>query len=103
MKRITTSQSIHLKLKTNKYVIVPKKELIIPKYLNMHRKRFKKDWNELGKDNFLKNGSSFRYRRFQYFYFLPESGKIVAYAPTPYYQPAEINKYAGDIDQNLTR
>ena len=101
MKGITTSLSVYFKLKTNKYVLIPKKEFIIPKHLNIHKKLLKKDWKKLGKDNYLKNGRSFRYRRFQYFYFLPVSGKIVAYAPTPYYQPAEINKYAGDIDRQF--
>ncbi len=101
MKGITTSYSIYFKLKNKKYVIVPKKEFIIPEYLNIYKKRFKKNWEKLGKDNYLKTGRSFRYRRFRYFYFLPESGKIVAYAPTPYYQPAEINKYAGDIDRKF--
>ena len=76
-------------------------EFIIPKYLNIHKKRFKKDWEKLGKDNYLKNGRSYRYRRFRYFYFLPVSGKVLAYASTPYYQPAEINKYAGDIDRKF--
>ena len=101
MKGITTSLSVYFKLKTNKYVLIPKKEFIIPKHLNIHKKLLKKDWKKLGKDNYLKTGKSFRYRRFQYFYFLPVSGKIVAYAPTPYYQPAEINKYAGDIDRKF--
>jgi len=101
MKGITTSLSVYFKLKTNKYVLIPKKEFIIPKHLNIHKKLLKKDWKKLGKDNYLKTGRSFRYRRFQYFYFLPVSGKIVAYPPTPYYQPAEINKYAGDIDRKF--
>jgi hypothetical protein len=101
MKEITTSYSISSELKNKKYVIVPQKEFIIPEYLNNYKNQFDKDWGGLGKDNYLKDGRSFRYRRFQYFYFLPESGKIVAYAQTPYYQPAEINKYAGDLDRKF--
>jgi hypothetical protein len=101
MKRITTSRSIYFKLKNKKYAIVPKKEFIIPEYLNKHKKRFKKDWEKLGKDNHLETGRCFRYRRFRYFYFLPESGEILSYAPTSYYQPAEINKYAGNIDRKF--
>jgi len=101
MKGITTTQSVYLQLKTKKYVFVPHNEFIIPKDLNIYNIQFKKDWKKLEKDNYLKTGRSFRYRRFRYFYFLPVSGKILAYAPTPYYQPAEINKYAGDIDREF--
>jgi len=78
-----------------------KKEFIIPTHLNIHKKRLEEDWENLRKDTYLDAGRSFRYRRFQYFYFLPDSGKIVAYAPTPYYQPSEINKYAGDLDREF--
>jgi len=99
MKGISTYNSICSKLEENKYAIIPQKEFIIPEYLNVPRKQLIKDWEKLGKDNYLKTGRNFRYRRFRYFYFLPESGKIVAFAPTSYYQPAEINKYAGDIDR----
>ena len=101
MQGITSSQPVNIKLKIKKYVIVPNKEFIIPKHLNTDKKRFMKDWKKLGKDNYLKNGGSFRYRRFRYFYFLPVSGKILPYAPSSYYQPAEINKYAGSIDRKF--
>ncbi len=47
MKRITTSRSIYFKLKNKKYAIVPKKEFIIPEYLNIYKKRFKKNWGKL--------------------------------------------------------
>jgi len=59
MKGITTSLSVYFKLKTNKYVLIPKKEFIIPKHLNIHKKLLKKDWKKLGKDNYLKTGRSF--------------------------------------------
>ena len=101
MKGITTSQSVHSTLENKKYAIIPKKEFIIPERLNPQKKQFKQDWEKLGKDNYLKNGRSFRSRRFRYFYFLPVSGEILPFAPTPYYQPAEINKYAGDIDRKF--
>ncbi len=98
---ITISQSVYSKLKNKKYAIIPRKEFIIPKRLNTYKKRFKKDWEKLGKDDYLKNVGSFRYRRFQYFYFLPDSGEILPFAPTPYYQPPEINSYAGGIDRKF--
>ncbi len=101
MKGITTSESVYFKLKTNKYALIPKREFSIPRYLNIHKKQFNKDWGKLVKDNYLETGRNFRYRRFRYFYFVPISGKILAFAPTPYFQPAEINKYAGDIDRKF--
>ncbi len=101
MNIITTSLSISAKLENNKYVIIPKINFRIPKSLDIHKKQFKKEWGKLGKDNFLESGKSFRYRRFRYFYFSPVSGEILPFAPTPYYQPAEINNYAGSIDRKF--
>jgi len=68
---ITTLQSVYAKLENKKYAIISRKEFIIPKSLNTPKQRLNKDWGKLGKDDYLKNVGSFRYRRFRYFYFLP--------------------------------
>jgi len=101
MKRITTSQFVTSILEKKKYAIIPKNDFNIPKSLTTHKKRFNKDWKKLEKDDYLENGRNFRFRRFRYFFFLPISGELLPFAPTPYYQPAEINKYAGGIDRKI--
>ena len=66
MKRITTSKSVTSILENKKYAIIPRNEFIIPKPLTTYKKRFKKDWKKLEKDQYLENGRNFRYRRFRY-------------------------------------
>jgi len=95
MKRITTSQFVTSILENKKYAIIPKNDFNIPKSLTTYKKRFNKDWKKLEKDDYLENGRNFRFRRFRYFFFLPISGELLPFAATPYYQPTEINKYAG--------
>jgi len=101
MIEIITSQSVKIKLENKKYVHIPQEEFIISKDLIPYKKMLGKDWGNLGKDHYLKYAAGFRYRRFRYFYFLPDSRKILPFAATPYYQPPSINKYAGGIDRTF--
>ncbi len=55
MKGITTSLSVDFKLKTNKYVLIPKKEFIIPKHLNIYKKTVKERLGKTGKRQLFKN------------------------------------------------
>jgi hypothetical protein len=101
MNQITTTHSIRSEVDSNYYSIITGKEILIPTRLKDEQYRFGKTWEDLKKDNYLKNEKSFRYRRFRYLYFSPTSGKITPFAHTPYFQPSEINQYAEGIDRKL--
>ena len=99
MNRITTEFPISSDLENYSYSVITGKEFIIPNKQSPEKEKFDHSWENLKKDNYLKDGKSFRYRQFRYFYFLPSSQKIVPFASTPYYQPPETNQYAESIDR----
>ncbi|WP_367323329.1 2OG-Fe dioxygenase family protein [Streptomyces sp. HUAS ZL42] len=59
------------------------------------------EWNDLEVDKYLKNGSRFRERRYDRFYFLPRSGLIRLRPHRPYYQSDGVNEYAGGIERDV--
>jgi len=101
MNQITTAAPIYSDLENHSYSIIPGKELIIQKNQTPAKEKFDNSWEHLKKDNYLKDGKSFRYRQFQYCYFLPTTKKIIPFAATPYYQPPEVNQYIKGIDRLL--
>ena len=101
MNQITTTSTIHSELESNHYSIITGKEILIPKYLKKEQHQFGKTWENLKKDNYLKDERSFRYRQFRYFHFSPISEEIIPFNPTPYYQPPEINQYAEGVDRKF--
>lgn len=101
MNRITTNLPIYAGLKNNHYSVITSKDFLIPDHLKGEKQQFDNSWRNLKKDNYLKHGRDFRYRKFRYFYILPASEKIMPFAATPYYQPPEINHYAGGVDREF--
>ncbi len=101
MNKITTNFPILADLESNYYSIITNKEFFIPDDLKEEKQKFDKSWESLKVDTYLKDGKNFRYRKFRYFYFLPATEKITPFAPTPYYQPSEINEYAQGIDRKF--
>jgi len=101
MNRITTTFPIHSELESNYYSIITNKDFFIPDHLKQKKQEFDESWENLQKDIYLKDGKSFRFRKFRYFYFLPTTEKITPFAPTPYFQPLEVNQYAEGIDRKF--
>ena len=94
---ITIKRDICSELQKNKYVTVSADEFSVPPQLTEAKQRLWADWNDLPPDNYLKDGASFRLRRFAYLYFLPSTGEVLSFPPTPYFQASELNSYAGGI------
>ncbi|EKE80854.1 2OG-Fe dioxygenase family protein [Idiomarina xiamenensis] len=85
------------KLKTDNYVVIGAEDFIFSSHLDEARQKLWQDWEDLGFDKYLKNGSHFRFRRFNYFYFHPKTCEVIAFPNTPYYQSEELNSYVGGI------
>lgn len=62
---------------------------------------FFREWNHLEPDDYLRDGSSFRRRRFALFYFSPGSNELLPLPPDTYFQSLDINPYAGGIGRRF--
>ena len=99
---ITINQDVCSALQEKKYATILAGEFSVAPQLTDARQRLWADWNDLPPDNYLKDGASFRLRRFAYFYFLPSTGEVRPFPPTPYFQARELNSYAGGIQRKFS-
>ena len=72
-------------------------EWSIPPSLATHWERLRGDWNNLESDRFLKNGSSFRRRRYGRYFWSPLTDELLPLPNEEYFQPEEQNAYAGGV------
>ncbi len=98
---ITTNLDICSELEKNKYATILADDFSVAPGLLSDWRRFSTDWDNLKEDEYLKNSVCFRLRRFAYIYFLPNTGEILPYPPTPYFQSSDLNSYAGGIERNF--
>jgi len=98
---ITTNLDICSELKENKYAKILADDFSVAPRLLDDWHHFSMGWNNLQADNYLKDNACFRLRRFAYIYFLPDTGEILPYPPTPYFQSSELNSYAGGIERDF--
>ncbi len=62
---------------------------------------FFQEWNHLEPDNYLRDGASFRHRRFTLFSFDPGSDELLPLPPDTYLQSLDINAYAGGLSRRF--
>ena len=98
---IATDKDITTKLQRDKYVLLSHKSFFFSTKMQIAMEKLWRDWDNLEKDNYLKDGASFRLRRFSYCYFLPSLGEISPLAHTPYFQSSDINSYTGGIERDF--
>jgi hypothetical protein len=103
MNLITIDNPARSRLQKQKYALILADEFSIAPELTAARQCLWADWNNLMPDNYLKDGSTFRKRRFALFYLLPRTEDLVPFPSTPYFQSSEINSYAGDIARKFAR
>lgn len=101
MDTININREISSKLQEEKYIFLSSDDFSIASHLETSMQELWKDWDDLRPDNYLKNGASFRLRRFSYMYFLPCTGEVIPFHEMPYFQPSEINSYAGGIQREF--
>jgi hypothetical protein len=94
---ISTHRPVPDELASQFYTFLDADELRLPAELEADFKAFQKEWEKLPPDEYLKPGSSFRYRRFCYFYFLPATEELLLQPYRPFYQPPEDNSLFGGI------
>jgi hypothetical protein len=62
---------------------------------------FFEEWNHLKPDNYLRDGASFRLRRFTLFSFDPGSDELLPLPPDTYFQSLDVNAYAGGLSRRF--
>ena len=69
--------------------------------LAVAQRRFFREWDHLEPDRYLRDGASYRRRRFSCFYFNPASDDLLPLSSVPYFQGTDINSYAGGISRRF--
>lgn len=102
MKICSKQDHVNTRLEQNGYALISSGQFSMPPALLDHKERFLSDWPELEADTYLKKGSHFRFRRFNYFYFMPDGTGVKPFPPMPYYQSGDYNRYAGDVQRHFS-
>jgi hypothetical protein len=69
--------------------------------LAIEQRRFFREWDHLEPDDYLRDGASFRRRRFGLFYLDPGSNELLPLPESTYFQPLDMNRYAGGISRRF--
>ena len=98
---ISSTQDIYSCLEKDSYALILSDKFSMSLALVTAREQFVADWPELEADTYLKKGSNFRFRRFNYFYFVPDGTGVKPFPAMPYYQSSDYNQYAGDVQRHF--
>jgi aspartate/methionine/tyrosine aminotransferase len=69
--------------------------------LQAHWQQMQPDWDQLELDPYLKDGATFRERRYGRFCWSPEDDVLLPLDLEPYFQPEQENAYAGGISREF--
>ena len=98
---MTIERSIRPEIQEKKFALMDANELTIAPELFEDKERLWASWNNLEADNYLRDGASYRLRRFGLFFWNPSSDDLRLLPPTSYFQSAETNSYAGGINRQF--
>ncbi|NOH10061.1 MAG: 2OG-Fe dioxygenase family protein [Chloroflexi bacterium] len=101
MDTILKEHQISTDLRKNKYALVTGEEYPIHLAFTEELEELKASWENLEGDKYIKDGGTFRQRRFGLFYFLPSNGELILMPPAHYFQSTETNTYAGGIKRHF--
>ena len=74
---------------------------LIPSDLVPHWQRFTRDWETLEPDRHLRNGATFRRRRYGRYFWSPDADILRSLPNEAYFQSADENGYAGGQDRQF--
>jgi aspartate/methionine/tyrosine aminotransferase len=80
---------------------IPASDWSISPALASHWERLKEDWDHLELDHHLKNGATFRRRRYGRYYWSPGDDALRALPNEEYFQPEDQNAYAGGLSRTF--
>lgn len=89
------THNIHDEIATQGYSIVPPDEITPFAAFPLAWRQLQADYAQLPPDNHLPNNATYRFRRYDSFYFLPFSGELALLPHQDYYQSEDINRVTG--------
>jgi len=69
--------------------------------LAVAQRRFYREWDHLEPDDYLRDGATFRRRRFALFYLNPANNDLLPLPDGTYFQALDTNQYAGGISRRF--
>lgn len=84
-------------LRSRGYVVIPHGKLILSSNLDRSWRNLRSAWKDLKVDPYMKDGGTYRLRRYGHCFYLPTNHAIVPLPHAPYSQSVEDNGFAGGI------
>ena len=79
------------------YAAIPHSKFILSSNLNRSWRNLRSDWQDLKVDPYMKDGGTYRSRRYGHCFYLPTTHAIAPLPHAPYSQSVEDNGFAGGI------
>lgn len=97
MLEITTTCNIRDEIRNTGYSVVPAGDIPLSETMRAAWDDLRDDYRSLPPDEFLPDNGKYRYRRFDRFYFFPETGDLTLLPHADYFQSREFNAVTGGI------
>jgi hypothetical protein len=101
MDRLTIDQDVRRDLATQGFAWIPRAAWSIDPELVTHWRRMAGDWDHLEPDRYLRDGATFRRRRYGRYRWSPAADSLLALPHETYFQPPTENAYAGGVRRDF--
>jgi aspartate/methionine/tyrosine aminotransferase len=96
-RKIAIAKDVKHEIASQGFSMIAADEWIMPPASAADCERLRHDWEALEPDRYLKNGATFRRRRYGRYYWSPAENVLRALPDDSYFQPEEQNGYAGGV------
>jgi hypothetical protein len=101
MDRLTIDRDVRRDIATQGFAWIPRAAWSVAPELFAHWRRMAGDWDRLEPDRYLRDGATFRRRRYGRYRWSPASDTVVALPHEAYFQPATENAYIGGVRRDF--
>ena len=100
-RKLLIKKDVRREIQQQGFTKIAASEWIIPPGLVHHWERLRCDWDSLEPDRHLKNGATFRRRRYGRYYWSPSDDVLRSLPNQSYFQPEDQNAYAGGVERQF--
>jgi hypothetical protein len=101
MEPIAFNVDVRNELRAKAFAWIPRPAWMVSASLQAHWQQMWSDWDALELDRYLKDGATFRRRRYGRLTWSPTENELTALAPEPFFQPEVENSYAGGVEREF--
>jgi aspartate/methionine/tyrosine aminotransferase len=98
-RRFMIKKDVRRELVEQGFSMIAAKDWVIPPDLAPHWENLRSDWHVLELDHHLKNGATFRRRRYGRYFWSPGENILRSLPNEAYFQPEDQNGYAGGVQR----